>query len=387
MINTGTQQSTSDQSKPGPVTVNPLSPRQRWLAALDCRPADHIPFWPKLDAAYPLAQDEPFRSMALPALHDWIGSDRVQSLGNALRVEFETGFGRQQRVEDDARRKIAVYQTPAGNLESQWEWDGLSCSWHPMKFPVKNLDDILRLRDWYASQRWEIDQRALTEITNQINQGGEATAYAANLEQSALTYWVEWLAGIENAQYLLADYPQQVSELFEAIHHQLKARFRLTLDHQPADFIWLTEDTSTTMISVTQYQTLNAGHIDEYARMCRNAGARLVLHMCGKIKRLLPDLAKMPTRGFEAFTAPPLGDTTLLDGRLACPDKCLIGGTHAMLWLEPADAIISQLRRWLDQLPHHRGIVLTSAGVMPPRCKPQTIREVCEWLKTYPARM
>jgi len=31
---------------------------------------------------------------------------------------------------------------------------------------------------------------------------------------------------------------------------------------------------------------------------------------------------------FEAFTSPTLGNTTLLDGRTACPDKCLIGGVY-----------------------------------------------------------
>jgi len=52
-----------------------------------------------------------------------------------------------------------------------------------------------------------------------------------------------------------------------------------------------------------------------------------------------------------------------------------------------ADEIISQLEIDLDALPHHRGIVVTSAGVMPPMCKPETIKEVCEWVKQYPARM
>jgi len=51
--------------------------------------------------------------------------------------------------------------------------------------------------------------------------------------------------------------------------------------------------------------------------------------------------------------------------------------------------------RWLaaarmepvDRLPYHRGIAVTSAGVMPPLCPPETIREVCQWVVHYPARM
>jgi len=82
-----------------------------------------------------------------------------------------------------------------------------------------------------------------------------------------------------------------------------------------------------------------------------------------------------------------VANTTLLDGRSACPDKCLVGGTNAMLWLRPAGEIIAQIEADLDSLPHHRGIVVTSAGVMPPLCGPETIKQVCEWVRQYPARM
>lgn len=130
-----------------------------------------------------------------------------------------------------------------------------------------------------------------------------------------------------------------------------------------------------------------ARHVGEYAALTRAAGRTLILHMCGHLKALLPDLAKIPAQAFEAFTSPTLGNTSLLDGRSACPDKCLIGGTNAMLWTMTANQIITKLEEDLNALPHHRGIVVTSAGVMPPRCTPETIKQVCEWVQQYPARM
>jgi hypothetical protein len=54
--------------------------------------------------------------------------------------------------------------------------------------------------------------------------------------------------------------------------------------------------------------------------------------------------------------------------------------------LKTANQIIAQIERDLDALPHHRGIVVTSAGVMPPACRPETIRQVCAWVKSYRAR-
>lgn len=112
----------------------------------------------------------------------------------------------------------------------------------------------------------------------------------------------------------------------------------------------------------------------------------MVLHMCGTLKGMLPMLAELPVQAFEAFTSPPVGDTTYLDGRSICKDTCLIGGTNAALWIRPVPDIIAEMKRHLDELPHHRGIVVTSAGVMPSAATPEIIKEVCDWVKEYPVR-
>jgi uroporphyrinogen-III decarboxylase len=146
------------------------------------------------------------------------------------------------------------------------------------------------------------------------------------------------------------------------------------------------ENTSTTLISPQQYRKYCYRHISDYGHICQANGRTMALHMCGHLKLLLPTLATLPVQAFEAFTSPTLGNTTLEDGRTACPDKCLIGGTNAILWTRPAHEIIAQIEQDLDVLPHHRGIAITSAGVMPPLCKPETIQAVCAWVKQYPAR-
>lgn len=200
-------------------------------------------------------------------------------------------------------------------------------------------------------------------------------------------YLVEHLAGIEGAHALLADHLAEVEALFDVIHRLLLRIMEITAAHTPADLIYLTENTSTTLISPSQYRRYCVPHIEQYGRITRFAGKPLVLHMCGHLKQLLPDLAKLPVEAFKAFTTATLGNTTLLDGRAACTDKCLIGGTNAMLWLKPANQIIAQIERDLDALPHHRGIVVTSAGVIAPACRPETVRQVCEWVTAYRPRV
>jgi len=35
-----------------------------------------------------------------------------------------------------------------------------------------------------------------------------------------------------------------------------------------------------------------------------------------------------------------------------------------------------------DELESHRGIAVSPAGIMPPVCKPETIREVCSFVRS-----
>ena len=361
-----------------------MTPKERWLAAIRMQPVDRLPFWPKLDMAYPRAQAARFRDMSVDAIHDWIGSDKHVGLPACVKE-----VRRDSSVETTEAKGVrrTLYRTRYGEMEQVRRFDPVSQSWHPMTFPVRTVEDIKRMTAFWADCAVDFDAGALEKARTQSRQIAQGAVTASWIGESPLMHWIEWVAGIENAQYLLNDYPQGVAELFAAMHRVLERKAEILAERSPSDVLYMNENTSTTLISPAQYRRYCFAHIGDYARIVRERGGLLILHMCGLLKDLLPDLAQLPVAAFEAFTSPTLGNTTLLDGRTACPDKCLIGGTNAMLWTLSADRIIAKIEEDLDALPHHRGIVVTSAGVMPPMCEPETIREVCEWVKAYPARM
>jgi len=361
-----------------------MSPKELWLASMRMQPVERLPFWPKLDAAYPRAQCAPFDQMSIDEIHDWIGSDKHMGVGSCLRE-------RRRHTSVDTERSngllTTVYRTTHGDLRLVQRFDPGSQSWHPVQFPVRSAQDIDLMIELYSDCVAYVDEEALERNRAIAEQIGDTAVTATTVGESPLMYWVEWLAGVENAHYLLADHTERVEELFTLIHQSLVQKTRLVVETSPADLIYFSENTSTTLISPEQYRRYCYPHISDYASLARDADRLMVLHMCGHLKDVLQDLSRLPVAGFEAFTSPTLGNTTLLDGRRSCPDKCLVGGTNATLWTKSAHTIIAQIERDLGELPHHRGTVVTSAGVMTPLCNPQTIREVCDWVKGYTARM
>jgi hypothetical protein len=366
------------------ATLTRMTPRQRWLAAVRMEPVDRLPFWPKLDRAYPRAQPAPFRDMEIELIHRWIGSDRHVGVPGCTReVRTRTHRG----VDEHDGRRVSRFVTPTGILERVDQFDLESQSWHPVEFPVRTRHDIPVMIEWFQDCRVELDADHLEQARARVREIGDDASTRTSIGISPLMDWVQHIAGIETAHLLLRDCPDEVAALFEAEHRVLRRTAEILADTWPGDMIYSTENTSTTLISPAQYEQYCYPHIRAYGEILSGAGRIYVLHMCGHLRALLPTLRSLPVDAFEAFTAPTLGNTTLLDGRAACPDTCLIGGTQAPLWTRPAKEIIGQLERDLDALPHHRGLVVTSAGVMPPLCRPETIKTVCDWVKSYPVRM
>jgi hypothetical protein len=361
-----------------------MTSKERWLAAAQMAPADRLPFWPKLDAAYPRAQSGRFRDAAIDAIHDWIGSDKHVWVAPCVReVRVRTSL----EVSTQGKVRRTAYRTPYGATEMITRFDEASQAWHPTRFPVRTRAEIRLMTAYFEDTEVVLDRELLEQARARIAEVGQDGVVCSSVGESPLMRWVEWIAGVENAHLLLADYPDEVETLFEAMHRVLLSKTRLVAEHSPVDMLYMTENTSTTLISPRQYRRYCYRHIQAYGEMARRYGRILALHMCGHLKLLLPMLSELPAQAFEAFTSPPVGNTRLLEGRAACPEKCLIGGTNAVLWTRTADEITAEIERDLDALPHHRGIAVTSAGVMPPLCPPETIRAVCAWVKQYSARM
>jgi len=340
---------------------------------MELKPVDRLPFWPKIDGSYIKKWGN-----TLPYYHAYFGSDRIEGIGGACREERTTCW---HDIKINGSEFVTAFGTPHGVLYQKNYFDAASQALHPVEYPIKTKRDVELMMLWYQDAAVRFDEEQREWSAEQYEDEGEDAYIIENVGESPLMYFLEWLAGIEQGQYLLADYPGEVEGLFAAMHKNLLDKFRIAAEKSCADSLFLTENTSTTVISPAQYEKYCYKHIGEYAKIVNERGKPMTLHMCGHLKALLPLLSRLPVTAFEAFTPPTVGNTSLLDGRSACPDKCLIGGTNAVNWLQPADAIIEYIDRTLDSLPHHRGLLLSSSGVMPPACEPETIKTVGMWLR------
>lgn len=362
-----------------------MTVKERWLAALKMEPVDRIPVWAKLGSSYPKYQKDPFRTMSIGGLQQYVGSDRHEWIKSSGKFSFRNGAGIEKQ--NDNGDITIKYITKYGSCVNQRKIDPATESMHPVDMCIKTVEDIKIMTEWYQNCEVVFDSEANETAKALYQFHGEDAVVSEVVIETPFMYYLEYLAGIAEGHMLLADYEEEVEALFEAEDKWCQSAVRTAVEYSPADILYIEENTSTTVLSPNQFRTYCMPYLEKYTRMMQDQDKLVAYHMCGHLKLLLEDLNQLTNQAQEAYTPPPFGAATLAEGRAACPDKCFIGGCGAGQWVQfNPQEIIAYIEEQLIQLPHHRGIVLTSAGVMPPACSPETIKAVFDWIKEYPNR-
>jgi uroporphyrinogen-III decarboxylase len=285
----------------------------------------------------------------------------------------------------DGDNRITEIITPFRTLTEISGIDRATASEHPLKHPVESAEDMKALIYYYNDISVIINEERLETARGMHERLGIRGITAGGGGSSPFMLFLEHYAGIENAHYLAADYPELLSELLCAIQRVNTDNLRLVCKQSPADALYIMENTSTTILSPWQFEEYCIPFLKEYCGIADAYGRRLIFHMCGFLKDVLHMLRPLSFAVVEAFTSPPVGNTDLLDGRLVLPDKCLFGGTNCLTWLKPVEGIIGEIESSLKALREngfgYNGVILSTAGMSPPGCKPETFREVCRYVQ------
>ena len=360
-----------------------MTSRERWLAALDGGQTDRFPVW--LKASFPhwrAAQPDVPPDMDGLELQRLLGQDPLADDSflppfepkNACRTTIErTAF-------DGGVRATHITETPDGPLVgvyTEWPGDG---SRHTLTHPAATAEGLERLRWVYRwaenrdARQADLDPElapALSAARKEqeavhARRAADGIPLCGYLPCSPLMELIKYQCGLEAFAYLMADRPELVEEAMALIHMANLRRIRYLTRFWKGDFVLIIEDASTLLHTPAWFRQYSAPHLTDYCNELRNGGIRPVLHLCGHLKAILGDIARIPAAGVEAYTTPPVGDATLAEGRRHMPDHTLLGGANAALLLRPVEEIISAVRDDLSRCPDRRRIILTSGGVLPP---------------------
>jgi hypothetical protein len=178
---------------------------------------------------------------------------------------------------------------------------------HPIEYIVKTSDDLGLYREiWEGVGFVGRDDGAAYELTDALV--GEDGVVVRFWGPSAIPRLLEKDIGIQNFYYLLQDCPREMDDLIQTMHQRELAAFEI-LACGPCEVVILVENTSTYYISRDAYRRYNGPHVRDFVDIMHSCGKIALVHMCGHVLDILPDIRQTGLDGIHALTPPPTGNT------------------------------------------------------------------------------
>lgn len=290
-----------------------MNGRERLQHILNRQPTDRLSWTTLVDPVTLSTMSEPERSMSSLDFYRRIGCDVLQ-------------FGNYGLPEDCAVQSPARAVWPDANVEQTQLADGVieirrRSPWgdlvsrhqgsHPIKYPVESVAEVRVLRDMWQAMRYEEVPGHAESFQRAEARIGEQGLYVPTLAPSPVQQLIEEEMGQENFYYLLQDEPREVEALLDVMHDRRKKEYELLLRTTPAPAVIPVENTSSMLTSPAIYERYSLPQIRDYCDIAHRHGKKVVPHMCGHLRHLLPIIQRAGADGYNATTPPTTGDTPL----------------------------------------------------------------------------
>ncbi|MBS3970416.1 MAG: hypothetical protein KGZ94_09915 [Clostridia bacterium] len=220
--------------------------------------------------------------------------------------------------------KYEGFETPVGTIFSKTE-NATGTEFITKKL-VESYEDIKVLMHVMKNVEVQPNYQDYLEFDEYIADDGIATLTGP---LTPLQLMLQFYMGIEKTTYALMDYPEEMEELFKLIH-EFNQRVYKIMAEAPAMVIISYEDTSTTVISPKWYEDFCSNQLNTYADILHSGSKTFIVHMCGKISRIVNLIAKGKMDGIDSVCPPTPGDIEPGEA-LSKLGKIIIGGLDPAL--------------------------------------------------------
>jgi hypothetical protein len=258
-----------------------------------------------------------FQGMGLPEICRSLGVPCWQS-ARPWRVELH---GITVREERGATEKTLVWETAAGALTSRWT-RGPDGDWWQAEYPVKTPADLKAAREVAEARRYVIDPDVMADSRRSTVDDIVAFELPQRPWSELFHAFLGWSEGL----MLFLEEPRAVQEIARTLEEKL-AGLVDGIAALPGAVILSPDNLDGQFVTPAAFEENLAPSYRRTADALHEHGKRLVVHVGGPVRRLLPGLAGCGVDCVEGVCGAPQGNSTLAEARSLCgPEMELWGG-------------------------------------------------------------
>ncbi len=298
------------QPVPHPLFQPRIEPWYDWHRIFNCLPASY----------QSLSMREVFDRSRL--------SMRYMHYYTGMPDPVERIFTPEVRVREhyEGRQGTVVYETPYGDLIETLKRTPDE-TWRTVGFPVKNAEDLRKLRWLYARMRYRFNETAFDEGSAFVGERGVPQFWVPKSPYQALAQW--WMR-LEDLIYALVDCRPEVEETMRLIDQSYDELYTQLTASGKVQIINFGENLHEQLLSPRYFERYLIPFYEKRSNQLRAAGIFTHVHLDGYFHTLLKYLSSLPFDGLEALTPLPQGDVTLEEIKEHIGDKIMLDGIPAV---------------------------------------------------------
>ena len=275
-----------------------------------------------------------------------------------------------------------TYETPIGIIKEKYVFTKAS-PWlpFPVEHKIKRKEDLkiykYLLENITPKPNFENFQKEVDYIGND----GLASASGPSTPIMRL---LQIEMGIETFYYYLNDYPKEIEEILDIMHERNKKIYHIIIK-SPAEVIIDYENSSTTLFSPQIFDRYCLNQINGYANIVKQSGKIFLMHMCGKLDKIMNLLSQGKQDGIIDVSPAPTGDLNIAEALKSWgKTKVVMGGIDATAFTQLSiDGIKKYVRDLLGQIGPANNFILGSGDATPYGTPLESLKAVTKVVENY----
>lgn len=247
-------------------------------------------------------------------------------------------------------------RTPVGEVSQLLQPDPAygTSNWIHEHF-IKGPDDYRVVECYYRDPVYEDNFAAIREAQRRV--GGDGIVIV-RVAKSPIQEMLYQLMGYER---FAVDYLEE-RERFDALHALMTERYAELYDfaaRSPVEILQLGDNISSDVVGPVRYRNYLMPEYRKLTARLAGTGKKLAIHMDGRLRGLVDEIAGAEFDIVEAMTPPPVGDVSVRQARERWPGKALWINFTSSVHIESPAAIEAHTRHLLAEAGGRRGFAIS----------------------------
>jgi len=318
-----------------------LNGRERLTAAFGGGKPDRMPWAPLIFADTLSLYPAKIRNAGPIEFTKMVGGD-VLWRTSACRIQNDALKVTQR---EDRSRVYVKYKTSIGSLSEIRRQTKFGAP-RIEKYPVETPNDLKVLEHIMNHQVAEPDYEGILRADEEVGDSGLVMVFQTTSPVQSLTQ--VWM-GLSGFYSHLLRHRDDLEGLMALMHERNREAYELMAE-SPAQILCIVENTDVGLASPDTYQRYSLGHVKDYVDIMHRQGKTAMVHMCGKINRLLPLIRQTGLDGIDCLTPSPTGDVDFGHAYEVFGEKFVIHGIlNPIKWMPP-DRTREEIEASIDEI-------------------------------------